>query len=424
MSGFKRFFFVTAATLVIILTLLTAAVFSFKDKTLDAVAVNDLVETIKENRDDLSVLKNKDSEFEYCILNSENQSEFSTKGGDFSDIKNPTDAASKGFICVPVTQNGSFLGTLIIKNPVKNEYAKMRRNIVILAALSAVALIAFGESFLCYVNKNVTIPFMKMKQFATTIARGDLDEPLLIEKNNLFGAFTESFDIMREELKAAKNRETALKMREKELVASLSHDLKTPVTGIKVICELLQVKVEDEYVKGKIANIEQKTKEIDTLVSDLLSSALDDLGQMNVSLSDVPSSVINEIVTEHDLRKKVSLCPIPECMVKIDRNRFSQVIGNIITNSYKYADTDIDLSYSFEGSFLKMTVADHGPGVDPSEIELITNKFYRGTKNTAGKEGSGLGLYISSELMKKMGGRLICDTSPDGFEVSLLIALS
>ena len=423
MSGFKRFFFVTAATLLIILAALTAFSFSFKDKKLDAVAVNDLAETVKENFDDLSVLESKDAGFDFCVLGSDNCALFSTDDV-FSDIKNPTDAASKGFFCVPISESGRLSGTLIIQDPVKNRYVSMRRNIVILAVLAAAVLIVFTASFLCYVNRNIIKPFEKMKRFASLIARGELDEPLLIEKNNIFGAFTESFDIMREELKAARNRETALKMREKELVASLSHDLKTPVTGIKVICELLQVKVEDEYVKGKIANIEQKTKEIDTLVSDLLTSALEDLGQMNVTVTDAPSSVLGEIVAEHDVRKKVSSSPIPECMVRIDRNRFSQVIGNIITNSYKYADTEIEIDYRFEGNFLKMSISDHGPGVDPSEIELITNKFYRGKKNTAGKDGSGLGLYISSELMKKMGGSLACQTSDEGFEVSVLIALS
>ena len=407
----------------IILAALTAFSFSFKDKTLDAVAVNDLAETVKENFGDLSVLESKDAGFDFCVLGSDNRALFSTDDV-FFDIKNPTDAASKGFFCVPISESGRLSGTLIIQDPVKNRYVSMRRNIVILAVLAAAVLIAFTVSFLCYVNRNIIKPFEKMKRFASLIARGELDEPLLIEKNNIFGAFTESFDIMREELKAARNRETALKMREKELVASLSHDLKTPVTGIKVICELLQVKVEDEYVKGKIANIEQKTKEIDTLVSDLLTSALEDLGQMNVTVTDAPSSVLGEIVAEHDVRKKVSSSPIPECMVRIDRNRFSQVIGNIITNSYKYADTDIEIDYRFEGNFLKMSISDHGPGVDPSEIELITNKFYRGKKNTAGKEGSGLGLYISSELMKKMGGSLACQTSDEGFEVSVLIALS
>ena len=94
----------------------------------------------------------------------------------------------------------------------------------------------------------------------------------------------------------------------------------------------------------------------------------------------------------------------------------SQVIGNIISNSYKYADTKIDISYDFSGNYLEMIIKDYGEGVAPEEIELLTNKFYRGRKNTAGKDGSGLGLYISSELMKKMQGQLICINDKEGFE--------
>ena len=71
-----------------------------------------------------------------------------------------------------------------------------------------------------------------------------------------------------------------------------------------------------------------------------------------------------------------------------------------------------------------MKIKDYGEGVDPNEIGFLTNKFYRGKKNTAGKEGSGLGLYISSELMKKMQGQLICISDKEGFEVMLMIPLA
>jgi signal transduction histidine kinase len=102
----------------------------------------------------------------------------------------------------------------------------------------------------------------------------------------------------------------------------------------------------------------------------------------------------------------------------------SQVIGNIISNSYKYADTDIDISYAFNGNFLEMSIRDHGEGVDPEETGFLTNKYYRGKKNSPGKEGSGLGLYISAELMKKMNGQLICISDRKGFEVRLKIPLA
>ena len=316
------------------------------------------------------------------------------------------------------------MGTVICPNPAEIAISSTMRRLRLATVLIIIVMLISYVVFLYFINRKVVKPFNRMKDFAGLVARGELDEPLLMDRGNIFGAFTESFDIMREELKASRQREIELKLKEKELVASLSHDLKTPVTGIRAICGVLSVKVQDEYVKAKIENIEQKTEEINTLLNDLLSSALDDLGEMNVNLTEETSAVLGKLVEEHDIRSRVNTEEIPECILKIDRNRMSQVIGNIISNSYKYADTAIDISYSFSGTFLEMKIRDHGEGVDPEEISFLTNKFYRGRKNTSGKEGSGLGLYISGELMKKMNGQLICITDPDGFEVMLKIPLA
>ena len=317
----------------------------------------------------------------------------SINNGDIVDITNDKD---------------KYLGTVVFANPSKASYQKtIRRLFLITLAIAGVLLFSY-IGFIYYINRNVIKPFNRMKEFATLVAQGRLDEPLIMDKNNVFGAFTESFDIMREELKASKQREIALKMKEKELVASLSHDLKTPVTGIRAICGVLSVKVQDEYVKAKIDNIEQKTHEISTLLNDLLASALDDLGEMNVNVSEEEAAILNAIVKEHDIYGKVNADEVPDCILKIDKNRMSQVIGNIINNSYKYADTKIDITYEFNGKHLEMRIRDYGDGVNPEEVDFLANKFYRGKKNTAGKEGSGLGLYIADLLMEKMIGKLIC----------------
>lgn len=245
----------------------------------------------------------------------------------------------------------------------------------------------------------------------------------MLEQNNLFGKFTGSFDIMREELKASRRRETALKLKEKELIASLSHDIKTPITGIKLLCELLNVKTEDRYLLEKINGIHQKAEQINVLVSDLLTSSLDDLGEMNVECRDESSDILHQLVTEHDSRGYVHVAPVPECMISVDRIRLSQIIGNIISNSYKYADTAIDIGYRFRDNYLEMSIRDYGKGIPDEEISLVTNRFYRGS-NAAGKDSSGLGLYISSQLIEKMDGELICFSLEDGFQVMLLIVLS
>ncbi|MBP5733910.1 MAG: ATP-binding protein, partial [Lachnospiraceae bacterium] len=105
--------------------------------------------------------------------------------------------------------------------------------------------------------------------------------------------------------------------------------------------------------------------------------------------------------------------------------RMGQVIGNIIVNSYKYANTRIEAVFSLQEEYLQMKISDHGPGVSPEELSLITNKFYRGKQWKESKEsGSGLGLYIAKTLMEKMDGELLAESAGEGLSISLVIPLS
>ena len=424
MKGIRRFYIYFTILLILSGTLLILAAGSFRYTTIDGIMLNDIVETVKENWDDLSALDQMTPDTALLVLDSSGKRLYSKPEKDFEGVNGVLDAIKTGMITVPVNEGGLFMGTVVVPDPAMTAYYRKIRDIAMLTAFTIALQLASYLVFLYYINKSITAPFKRLKEFAAFVAQGRLDEPLAMERNNIFGAFTESFDIMREELKASRQRETELKMKEKELIASLSHDLKTPVTGIRAICGVLSVKLQDEYLKAKVDNIEQKTREINTLLNDLLSSALDELGEMNVSPMEETSDMLKTIVEEHDVHNRVRAEDIPGCIIRIDKNRMSQVIGNIISNSYKYADTDIDISYAFNGNFLEMSIRDHGEGVDPEETGFLTNKYYRGKKNSPGKEGSGLGLYISAELMKKMNGQLICISDSKGFEVRLKIPLA
>lgn len=424
MKGIRRFYIYFTILLILSGTLLILAAGSFRYTTIDGIMLNDIVETVKENWDDLSALDQMTPDTALLVLDSSGKRLYSKPEKDFEGVNGVLDAIKTGMITVPVNEGGLFMGTVAVPDPAMTAYYRKIRDIAMLTAFTIALQLASYLVFLYYINKSITVPFKRLKKFAAFVAQGRLDEPLAMERNNIFGAFTESFDIMREELKASRQRETELKMKEKELIASLSHDLKTPVTGIRAICGVLSVKLQDEYLKAKVDNIEQKTREINTLLNDLLSSALDELGEMNVCPTEETSDMLKNIVEEHDVHNRVRAEDIPGCIIRIDKNRMSQVIGNIISNSYKYADTDIDISYAFNGNFLEMSIRDHGEGVDPEETGFLTNKYYRGKKNSPGKEGSGLGLYISAELMKKMNGQLICISDRKGFEVRLKIPLA
>lgn len=420
---FSKFIFIEAVLLIAVMILLGINAFCHQSRKVDIVAINDYAQTVKEHWEDAAFTKIVPSQTQMMILGADGSVLYQTDPKVFTGIASLSDAIRKNMICVPVTDGDLFFGTVVLPNPAKEDYEIVSRRILWITIAVMVVIFLSHVSFLWYVNRNVVRPFQRMKEFAAQVAQGNLDEPLGIEKNNMFGLFTESFDMMREELKASKNREIALKVKEKELVASLSHDLRSPVTGIKVICELLEVKVEDAYVLGKIKNIRHKTEEMNALLSDLLSAALDDLGELNVNCSEVTSDILGRLIEEHDTKKKVVMDEVPGCILRIDQTRLSQVIGNVIGNSYKYADTEIEVSYEFQEHYLVMTIRDHGESVDPDELPLLTNKFYRGKKSAADKEGSGLGLYISRELMEKMQGELILSCK-DGFVVSLLLPLA
>lgn len=368
-------------------------------------------------------------EREYVILDRNGNVIYDNRS-DRSEAITVETAMQRRYSYIYITENNQITGSVVLTDSNKR-FDRLRTNIITVYCVCGFLLIGAAATLGVYIRKAIIRPFAKMKDFASYVAAGDLDRPLEMDKGNMFGAFSESFDIMREELKASRARELSLQKKERELIASLSHDLKTPVTGIKLTSELMaaiffqnegQEITVTEDMTGKMNNICKRADEIGVLVGDLFSSTLEDLGEFKVECSDENSAVIAEIVSKYDDRGLVRISEIPQVIVHIDKLRLSQVIGNIIFNSYKYAGTSIEISFRLDESFLEVSISDSGPGVPEDEIELITNKFYRGREH-GDKEGSGLGLYIARILMDKMGGELSV-RSENGLCVTLLIPIS
>ena len=366
--------------------------------------------------------ENTASEREYVILDRNGNVIYDNRS-DRSEAITVETAMQRRYSYIYITENNQITGSVVLTDSDKH-FDRLRTNIIVVYCVCSFLLIGTAAAFGAYIRKAILRPFAKMKDFASYVAAGDLDRPLEMDKGNLFGAFSESFDIMREELKASRAREH-------ELIASLSHDLKTPVTGIKLTSELMaavfsqnegqEITVTENMIV-KMNNIYKRADEIALLVGDLFSSTLEDLGAFKVNCADENSAVITALVSEYDDRGLVRISEIPQVIVHIDKLRLSQVIGNILFNSYKYAGTPIDISFRLDEPFLEVSIRDSGPGVPEDEIALITHKFYRG-KEHGDKEGSGLGLYIARILMDKMGGELSV-RSENGLCVTLLIPLS
>lgn len=397
--------------------------------------LNDITKRASDNWGDFGSFDDLKYSIDYIILDNNNRVMYDSQHqmvvNDISEKLNVAEAINSKQSYMYVLKDDQIVGSVIRTDDGNEWYRRLRIRFLLGAFIFCCIFLAGAVLYGRYINKNIIVPFDNMKDFASSVAMGNLNEPLLMDKENMFGSFTESFDIMREELSQSKKREIELQRREKELIASLSHDLKTPITGIKLTSELLKAKIsknsdgqEDDTIQ-KLDNIYNKADQIDVLVNDLFAAALDDLGEFKVNTQDEESKILKDIVVKYDDKELVSQSDIPDVVINIDQNRMSQVIGNIISNSYKYAGTKIDIKYEVIDDYLEMCIADYGPGVPEDEISLITNKFYRGKQWAKGeKDGNGLGLYISRILMEKMNGELLPENSSDGFIVRLLIPLS
>ena len=300
-----------------------------------------------------------------------------------------------------------------------------------------------GYVLFLYIYIKEIKPILQLSSFATEISKGNLDVPLPMNKNNGFVDFTEGFDIMREELKASKAREIEAENLKREMVAELSHDLKTPIATIQATCEVLSIQavrkkdnctperlMELEDLEEKIGFITKKADMINELIKNVFRATLDDMDEIKVSVEEYGSTIIEDYFKGLKEYGNIILDNhIPECLIYMDRLRMEQVVDNIVGNSYKYAGTDIHVSFGEteemtdkQGNkikFLRITVKDSGPGVPESDLPLISEKYYRGN-NAKERTGYGLGLYLVKNYMERQGGGMEY-YNDNGFTVELLV---
>ena len=298
---------------------------------------------------------------------------------------------------------------------------------LLLVVIGVLFLISCGFLYFYY-QRVIMAPFHRLQSFAKEIAMGNLEVPLEMDQNNVFGAFTESFDLMREELAKARDREHKANHSKKELIASLSHDIKTPIASIKAVTELMLVKGREEKERRQLMIISEKAEQINSLITDMFHATLEELEALPMFIEETSSVNLPNMIGVSDYNNKVTLLSIPECLVLADTLRLQQTFDNIISNSYKYANTEIEVNGYFEGSYLVITIKDFGKGVSKDELPLLFNKFYRG-KEAQKVAGYGLGLYISRYFMEEMGGKLEVSSSETdkvevGFEIQVFLKLS
>ena len=283
-------------------------------------------------------------------------------------------------------------------------------------------------SLLGYIYYAIIKPFERMEEYAEEVAKGNLDLKLNYERNNLFGEFTWAFDRMRREIIKARTCEKEAIENNKTVIATLSHDIKTPIASIRAYTEGLQANLASNPLKRQkyINIIIKKCDEVTALTNDIFLHSLADLGKLKMNLVEVS---IKPIIIEYlngllcDKDNVFINDDIPDANLLIDTKRFEQVLENIINNSLKYAKgskVEIKVEKSLKDYIL--IIRDYGKGISDEDMPFIFEKFYRG-KNVGKEQGAGLGLYIVKYIMEQFNGNVYINSFKDGLEVRLIIPL-
>ena len=297
------------------------------------------------------------------------------------------------------------------------------KRIAAVTAVSAFMTAAMG----IYCAVSVVRPFEKLTAFADNVANGDFDLPLDYERSNYFGKFTWAFDHMRREIVKARSCEREAIENNKTVIASLSHDIKTPVASVRAYAEALDLGMDCDSEKRSeyLSVIMSKCDEVSKLTDDMLLHSLSDLGKLKVTpevfeLGAFAEKTVRELSADGSIQYTR---PSYSVYVSADRLRTAQAIENLINNARKYAAPPVEVSVSRAGDNAVITVRDHGNGIPDEDMPFVTGKFYRG-HNCGDANGSGLGLFIVNYIAEQSDGELKLKNHPDGLEAVISLPVS
>jgi signal transduction histidine kinase len=207
-----------------------------------------------------------------------------------------------------------------------------------------------------------------------------------------------------------------LRQQKEEFISVASHELKTPITSLKATLQLVGRMVDGDFelndkFRQLIKNAERSTEKLTQLVGDLLNTTKIEQGELalnknNFAISEVMESCCSHIQLEG--KYHIVYQGAHELKVYADRHKIDQVLLNFITNAIKYAPQSMEIIVAAEKlkTSVKISVTDHGDGIPADDLDKVFNRYYRADGSKREVSGLGLGLFISSEIIKRHGGEI------------------
>jgi len=306
----------------------------------------------------------------------------------------------KDLIHINIKNSDGYFEFFIPKDRVASTSARM---FALWITLPALLMITIAIIFL----KNQTRPIVNLAKAAEKFGRGEnIDEyrpsgALEIRKAGL------EFDKMRKRIMRHLNQRS-------EMLSGISHDLRTPLTRLKLQLSFIK---DEELSKKMSLDIDEMEKMLNEYLQFTSSSYLEK--DETFDLSELIENTINKYAN-NNISKKL----IPRVYMGGRKNLIQRSLNNIIDNSIKYADK-INIELSKRNSHIIITIDDNGAGIPENEYQNVFKPFYKLDKSRGDSKSSvGLGLSITSDIIKSHGGNIVLDRSPlNGLRVKIFLSV-
>ena len=326
--------------------------------------------------------------------------------------------AMTGLYAAPIYNDGDLIGVLVYISQAQEIYESLRtlrgQTLLWMLLVAASALIIS-----MFVVRTITRPIGELSAGISRMSRGDLSSRVEVRGKNEFAQLASAFNSMCERLEK-------LDMSRNQFVSNASHELKTPLSTMKILLETLlyQDAYDPQMQKEFLTDINKEIDRLNRIVSDLLTLVNIDSDGMHLNASELR---LRDVVTEQVKRlsplareRGIELsCLIRDpCETVGDSLKLQQVFYNVIDNAIKYTPpgSDIEIGWKRQGKWILISIADNGPGIPDEAKPHIFEMFYSASNRIADSRRSmGLGLALCKAIVNAHGGEItVSDNAPHG----------
>ncbi len=292
--------------------------------------------------------------------------------------------------------------------------------VILFGAVILFLVILSGSYFI----GSIVTPVSELGIAARRIALGDYDSRIEKKYNDEIGELCDTINYMASEIAATEQVKN-------DFISSVSHELRTPLTAIKGWSETLQQDdVGEELTKKGLEVIAAEAERLSGIVEELLDFSRMQGGRMKLNFDrvDVLAELQEAVFLFRDRARRagVSLQYVESAdlpPITADRDRLKQVFINIIDNAIKYSDAGgrVRIEATAMHNYVQVVISDNGIGIAPEDLPNVKSKFYKADKT---RPGSGIGLALADEIVRRHGGWLDIDSTKGvGTTVSVMLPL-